>query len=262
MGKYSKGRKENSRQEAVNYNVITEQPRSKKSEAIDPLLLEESEKGDWKYSFFSCCDEMSLCWQAAFCCGKVQRSIGASLGPDAFNRKESCIKCPCVFCLTTCMRRQQIRQIFDIDGNCCLDCVLAFWCNCCALVQIKRQVRDRKEIKKPKVVNVNVNVKWRNTARISTANFWKFPNREFPISTMKICCTFSVTMRIWTSKSHFNSHIICVRKMLDKRSAQTAKWPAYHKRSTESLTVNSCWFGILCNIFAKLGQIQCGPKPI
>ena len=45
MGKSSKGRNENNRQEAVNYNVVTEQPRSSKSEAIDPLMLHESEKG-------------------------------------------------------------------------------------------------------------------------------------------------------------------------------------------------------------------------
>ncbi|CAG5097114.1 Oidioi.mRNA.OKI2018_I69.XSR.g14938.t1.cds [Oikopleura dioica] len=139
MGKKNSQRDEtiytHGQQQGTTINVIQQQPLG--------FDQERHSDGEWKTGLCECSDS-ATCWQATCCWSKLRKIITNDLGKKAFNRREKCLKCPCVCCVTLCCQRGQVRRKYDIDGNNCLDCILATWCYCCVLNQIVRHLPDEK----------------------------------------------------------------------------------------------------------------------
>ncbi|KAI3390466.1 hypothetical protein diail_9566 [Diaporthe ilicicola] len=43
----------------------------------------------------------------------------------------------------SCMRRGEIREGFNMDKNCCSDCMVSLCCHCCAVIQQEKEVETR-----------------------------------------------------------------------------------------------------------------------
>lgn len=114
----------------------------------------------WKADFFGCCMHIpaSLC---AFMCPLGPCCLHLSAATAAMN---SCMTpyCMIFYCgiFGHAFNRERIRLYYNIQGECCLDCIVWCCCPCCASVQEFRETGLRREAqnKLSALVFVPVNV--------------------------------------------------------------------------------------------------------
>jgi len=111
---------------------------------------------EWQYSLFDCFEgEDNLCLKGTFCpCfvyGKVSnRMRNPSLqNYERFN--SDCITwyaanfCCSLGLIVQCMKQGELRQQFSIKGSAGEDCLVSFFCHCCSLIRMEKEVINRQQ---------------------------------------------------------------------------------------------------------------------
>mmetsp|Transcript_76060 Transcript_76060/g.204083 ORF Transcript_76060/g.204083 Transcript_76060/m.204083 type:complete len:165 (+) Transcript_76060:39-533(+) len=99
----------------------------------------------WKSGLCSCCTlpgGTEACF-LGLCC----TSVLYGLAVEKLARPHECVvggtfvgaflvHASCGLC-ATCVARGAFREKYGIEGNCCTDCLIAYFCDCCAVIQVK-----------------------------------------------------------------------------------------------------------------------------
>ncbi|KAL1964630.1 hypothetical protein VTN77DRAFT_6804 [Rasamsonia byssochlamydoides] len=107
----------------------------------------------WTHSFWGCCTPVDtcLCGWCCPCClfGKTQARLDdPSLQGFSYCNGNCCLFATLSLCgiqwILQTIRHGDMRDRFGIDeGNCCTDCMGAFCCPCCGLVQQEKEATAR-----------------------------------------------------------------------------------------------------------------------
>ncbi|KAL2760960.1 hypothetical protein ACRALDRAFT_1073412 [Sodiomyces alcalophilus JCM 7366] len=110
----------------------------------------------WSNSLFACFNPVDLCLVS--CClpcvtfGKTYHRLNRDPNLEGYQPvNTSCL----MFCATAClgvhwipgaMQRAQVREKFQLSGNCITDLALSFCCACCTLVQQEKEVQEKSSL--------------------------------------------------------------------------------------------------------------------
>eukprot|EP00796_Vickermania_ingenoplastis_P002136 gene2136-1311_t len=99
---------------------------------------------DWMASFCGCCDDCCGCLDV-WCCRDAQLARQWTVVHHNQRGFSICIclllqYCPCVLCCVGTSIRGGTRNRYNIDGNCCCDCLAVCCCTLCAISQIMREM--------------------------------------------------------------------------------------------------------------------------
>ncbi|XP_065146428.1 placenta-specific gene 8 protein-like [Paramisgurnus dabryanus] len=86
---------------------------------------------DFQSGLLSCCDDMSVCCCGLFCLP----CLGCSIASDMNE---------CCLCGLGMPIRSVYRTRYNVPGSMCNDCVVNYFCACCASCQLKRDIKIRK----------------------------------------------------------------------------------------------------------------------
>ena len=96
------------------------------------MLLLQDKKGAWTSGLFDCVGPCpTRGWEAADLFGKIAERLGKSHGTYCCYYSLWCGCC----CVARTSIRGQIREIYEIPGNCCEDCLTISFCTPCSLMQ-------------------------------------------------------------------------------------------------------------------------------
>jgi Cys-rich protein (TIGR01571 family) len=100
--------------------------------------------GVFQNGFCSCCDPMGTCCLGCWCPCIIYSYARSRMMNPQLRKGElpvctgACcgyatvlLLCPGFQCIFGCMNRADIRNKYQIDGNCCTDCLLHWCCDCC-----------------------------------------------------------------------------------------------------------------------------------
>jgi len=97
--------------------------------------------GEFQHGLFGCFDNCGLCVFSYFCpCivfGRTAEKVG-----------ESCFLCgaalfvPILDCYALLSIRSKVREARGIEGSCCNDLVMWWFCGLCTLVQLAQEMED------------------------------------------------------------------------------------------------------------------------
>lgn len=128
---------------ACDDDTITEQPVGLPELKIE--ILETSvpgpsgnTSGKWEASLCSCLTSPCSNCKTMFCCCCILKQVANHLG------KSGCLWCCCLWPFTPLLRGA-LRRAHGIKGNCCYDCLVFYFCTCCAMVQMDQE-RKKGEI--------------------------------------------------------------------------------------------------------------------
>jgi len=108
--------------------------------------------GSWINSLFDCCTPMNICCEAYWCpCilfGKTAARVEDPTLAGYSCCNGSCMGFAALGCLGVqailqCAHRGNIRSKYDIEGDNCTDCLVAWCCCCCGLMQSEKETIDR-----------------------------------------------------------------------------------------------------------------------
>ncbi|KAM9306162.1 placenta associated 8, tandem duplicate 2 [Pholidichthys leucotaenia] len=87
---------------------------------------------EFQTGLFDCCKDCTTCLCGCFC----SMCLGCSIASDMDE---------CCLCGTTVTMRSVYRTKYNIRGSMCKDYIAYFFCPCCALCQLKRDIDRRKD---------------------------------------------------------------------------------------------------------------------
>ena len=92
---------------------------------------------------FDCCGDCTSCWKAMCCPCIINADVARSIGDSG-----ACWCCLSILCgfwspCLICYQRGNLRNRLGITGSACSDLMVAFFCACCVLVQMDREVHKR-----------------------------------------------------------------------------------------------------------------------
>ncbi|KAN0070285.1 PLAC8 family domain containing protein [Elaphomyces granulatus] len=101
----------------------------------------------WSTGFFDCFSPFETC-MAGWCCPCFLYGKASARLSDPSLRGYSpvnidCILWACIPWVVQTMKRVEIRERYGIEGSAVTDCVGAFCCGCCSLVQMSKEVKMR-----------------------------------------------------------------------------------------------------------------------
>ncbi|KAI2620657.1 PLAC8-domain-containing protein [Hypomontagnella submonticulosa] len=114
--------------------------------------------GKWQASLCSCtpCTSCLLAWcLPCILLGQTSERIRDPSMQSADMMNSDCMIHGLITCFTGCgwiyamMKRNEIRERYDIEGGGCSDCCVSYWCSCCALIQQDNEVKLRQQKAQP-----------------------------------------------------------------------------------------------------------------
>ena len=114
----------------------------------DPESEAGLKEGMWKHTLFGCFDDISSCVMSC-CCQCIQYGQNQETFSSTGCFGNCCVYailmcCGVQWCLH-CSFRGQIRAKWNLPGSDIEDCATVFCCECCALSQEARELRERIE---------------------------------------------------------------------------------------------------------------------
>ncbi|XP_044488912.1 protein PLANT CADMIUM RESISTANCE 2-like [Mangifera indica] len=104
--------------------------------------------GKWSSGLCHCCDDVSTCFVTCFCpCitfGQIADIVSKGSSPCAASGAIYGLLAMTGFaCLYSCFYRSSLRAQYDLAESPCVDCLVHFFCEACALCQEYRELQDR-----------------------------------------------------------------------------------------------------------------------
>eukprot|EP00898_Chlorokybus_atmophyticus_P002606 jgi/Chlat1/3346/Chrsp23S03660 len=125
-------------------------------------------EGDWQRDLYDCCAEPGGCGLCVFacCCPSCQYGLNVQMQGPSGVCHGSCVGacalhfalgglltavaavfglplCPPLAWITQWVSRRQLRDKYKLPATPCHDCLVSFFCNCCALAQENRELMIR-----------------------------------------------------------------------------------------------------------------------
>eukprot|EP01018_Ginkgo_biloba_P009121 Gb_37164 [translate_table: standard] len=113
-----------------------------------PQYPQASQRSVWSTGLCGCADNCSSCWiSCLFPCitfGRVAETIDEGRTTCCCHATIYTLLCGIgVPCLYSCMYRKKLRAMYNLPAEPCGDCCVHFCCECCALSQEHRELRNR-----------------------------------------------------------------------------------------------------------------------
>jgi len=92
----------------------------------------------WTYGLCDCFGDCGTCTGVFFCPCFMAGELGKNIGQGY------CGYCFCAFCCPHCtywVVRRDVRERFNIEGDCFEDCMCCLCCGCCSLIQQYREMK-------------------------------------------------------------------------------------------------------------------------
>lgn len=105
------------------------------------VVVVNKQVADWRYSLYGCFDNIGLCCLAFWVPCIVEAEIAEYFGE---NKLEICLWIACVGCNFMPTLRAKYRQEYNIPGSLVGDYMYGLCCHCCLLIQLQREIRDRR----------------------------------------------------------------------------------------------------------------------
>ncbi|GLJ49525.1 hypothetical protein SUGI_1049600 [Cryptomeria japonica] len=106
---------------------------------------------NWSSGLCGCCDDCSICCATTFLPCVTFGQVAAHVeGADSCKILAVVYKVACMWCfacLYTCGYRKKLRKKHNLAEEPCGDCCVHLWCDCCALTQEAREIKDKKSEK-------------------------------------------------------------------------------------------------------------------
>jgi len=110
-------------------------------------VSQQAASGTWSSGFCDCFSPVETC-MAGWCCpcflyGKTSARFNDPSLRDYSPLNMDCFLFFCIPWVVQTMKRVEIRERYGIDGSGVTDCLGAFCCGCCSLVQMSKEVKIR-----------------------------------------------------------------------------------------------------------------------
>mmetsp|Transcript_4493 Transcript_4493/g.8663 ORF Transcript_4493/g.8663 Transcript_4493/m.8663 type:complete len:126 (-) Transcript_4493:177-554(-) len=110
-------------------------------------MAQGSQVKNWQASLFGCFDNAVMCLFAwcVPCGGVCMQALDAKLSntKDTNAAVMACVCAWCLSCIGAGYNRSKLREIYGISGNFFIDCILHWFCGCCAVTQEWQEVMFR-----------------------------------------------------------------------------------------------------------------------
>ncbi|CAF3522205.1 unnamed protein product [Rotaria sordida] len=107
-----------------------------------PNVVVQTKPGDdvwkfenwWTQQLHHCCEDIGSCCLVCWCCPCTMYKIYDRADEDLLT---------CCWPMTLWPLRTKIRTLFRIRGSVCSDCLAVYCCPCCALIQMRRELKQQ-----------------------------------------------------------------------------------------------------------------------
>ncbi|XXG86630.1 hypothetical protein AAC387_Pa11g1491 [Persea americana] len=112
------------------------------------FIQSRNASGRWSTGLCHCCDDPANCLITCFCpCitfGQIAEIVNrGSLSCPASGGLYLLLGFTGFACLYSCFYRSRLRADYDLEETPCVDCLVHFCCECCALSQEYRELKNR-----------------------------------------------------------------------------------------------------------------------
>ncbi|XP_053107706.1 placenta-specific gene 8 protein-like [Hemicordylus capensis] len=97
------------------------------------VLVVQPNTNHWQTGLFDCCDDCGVCCCGIFCYECLGCEVAGNMGE-------------CCLCGTGMAMRAVYRTKYGIPGSLVNDCCTVLWCPACALCQLKRDIKKRRQM--------------------------------------------------------------------------------------------------------------------
>ncbi|CAI9786320.1 unnamed protein product [Fraxinus pennsylvanica] len=115
---------------------------------LSPHVVAGRVSGRWSTGLCHCCDDPANCFITWFCpCitfGQIAEIVSKGSSPCAESGTKYALLLVTGFaCLYSCFYRSKLRSQYDLEESPCVDCLVHFCCETCALCQEYRELHSR-----------------------------------------------------------------------------------------------------------------------